>query len=600
MPKDNLKFRRKQADFLHPSLEFMIGGVITFVSALFCMWLCQFSCEISLTEITTKSAFVLYISLYAIIFALITIVSGRIWLGNGITVVLLFVVNILNYQVYYFRGTEILPGDVKSFRTALGVAEQYQLQITANLVIGLLLLLLYLVMLQTMVKFRKGFYWRGISLAVLLGAVVVFTQFIDNVPLITYGNEGMKQNSFPVNFCRLVYGSNVKKPEGYSSEIIKELEDTYCMEDDIQNRPVIIAIMNEAFSDLNVVGDLPVDEEILPFFNSIQENTVKGWTQVPVFGAGTANTEWEFLTGHSMHFLPAGSTPYSNNALADSYASIVLNLKKIGYHCIAMHPYYEYGYTRNAVYPRMGFDDMLFLQDFPQEKLLREYVSDQEMYEEIIHQYESHTDNTPLFIFGVTMQNHGGYEYEGENYTKTVELQNMSQEYPKAEQYLSLLKESDAALEYLIQYFQNVEKDVVIAFFGDHLPAVEEEFYEEISDAKNSEQFQLDMHTVPFFVWANYDIEEQTVERTSVNYLTNYIYDVAQISKPGYNRFLEELQNNIPAFSIDKVYSKSQNRYMDYSALSGNEEKLMQQYNYLVYNAVYDVDNRSEMFKGVE
>lgn len=105
---------------------------------------------------------------------------------------------------------------------------------------------------------------------------------------------------------------------------------------------------------------------------------------------------------------------------------------------------------------------------------------------------------------------------------------------------------------------------------------------------------------VPFFVWANYDIEEQTVERTSVNYLTNYIYDVAQISKPGYNRFLEELQTNIPVFSIDKVYSKSQNQYMDYSTLSGNEENLMQQYNYLVYNAVYDVDNRSEMFKDVE
>ncbi len=398
----------------------------------------------------------------------------------------------------------------------------------------------------------------------------------------------------------MIYESNVEKPEGYSTEIIKELDSTYCRESDIEHRPIIIAIMNESFADLNVVGDLPVDEEIIPFFDSIQENTVKGWAQVPVFGAGTANTEWEFLTGHSKHFLPSGATPYTNNSLTASYHSIVTNLKNIGYQCIAMHPHLGYAYARNTIYPRMGFDRMLFIEDFPKQKLLRNHVSDQEMYEEIIHQYESHTDNDPLFIFGVTIQNHGGYEYEGENYTKTVELQNMSQKYPKAEQYLSLLKESDAALEYLIQYFQNVEEDVVIAFFGDHLPAVEEEFYEEISDAKNSEQFQLDMHTVPFFVWANYDIEEQIVERTSVNYLTNYIYDVAQIPKPGYNRFLEELQNNIPAFSIDKVYSKSQNQYMDYSALSGNEEKLMQQYNYLVYNAVYDVDNRSEMFKGIE
>lgn len=601
MIKDNLKLKMKKSDLLHPILEFVIGGGITFISALFCMWLCQFSCGVSLREINTKSAFVLYILLYAVIFAFSTIVSGCFEIGNSISMVFLFVVTMLDYQVYCFRGTEILPGDIGSIRTALGVAGQYHLQITINLVISLILFIFYLVMLQRLVKFRKGLYWRGISLFVLLGAVVIFTQFIDNVPLIVYGNEGMKQNSFPVNFCRLVYGSTVKKPEGYSTEKIKELEDAYCMESDIQNRPVIIAIMNESFADLNVVGDLPVDGEILPFFNSIQENTVKGWTQVPVFGAGTAaNTEWEFLTGHSMHFLPAGSTPYSNYGLTDSYASIVSNLKKIGYHCIAMHPYYGYGYTRNTVYPRMGFDNMLFLEDFPQEKILREYVSDQEMYEEIIHQYEEHTDNTPLFIFGVTMQNHGGYEYEGDNYTKTVELKNMSQEYQKAEQYLSLMKESDAALEYLIQYFQEVDEDVVIAFFGDHMPAIEQEFYEEIAGSKSSEQIELDKHTVPFFVWANYDIEEKEVEMTSVNYLTNYIYDVAKIPKPGYNLFLEQLQESIPILSTNKVYSQSKNQYIKYSELSGNEAELMQQYNYLVYNAVYDVDGRSEMFKGVE
>ena len=92
----------------------------------------------------------------------------------------------------------------------------------------------------------------------------------------------------------------------------------------------------------------------------------------------------------------------------------------------------------------------------------------------------------------------------------------MSQEYTKAEQYLSLLKESDAALKYLIQYFQDVEEDVVIAFLGDHLPAIEEKFYKEIAGAKTSEQLQLDLYTVPFFVWANYDIEEHRVENTSL------------------------------------------------------------------------------------
>lgn len=600
MIKNHLKTKMKLPDKLNPILEFVIGGGITFCSSIFCMWLCQFSCGLSLKDITTKSAFVIFISLYAIIFAFATIVTGRVVLGNSIAMVFLVVATMLDYQVYSFRGAEILPGDVYSIRTALGVAKNYRLHITTHLIISVLLLILYLIILHILVKFRNGFFWRGITIAVLISAIVIFTLIIDYVPVLTFDNEGMKQSSFPVNFCRLVHTSTEEKPVGYSPEFIQELEQTYRAEPDTQKRPMIIAIMNESFADLSIIGDLPVEEDIMPFFHSIQDNTVKGWAQVPVFGAGTANTEWEFLTGHSMHFLPVGTTPYQNNGLTDSYASIVSNLKRMGYHCIAMHPHLAYSYSRNAVYPSMGFDEMLFIEDFPKEKLLRNHVSDQEMYEEIIHQYESHTDDTPLFIFGVTIQNHGGYEYEGDNYTKTVELQNMSQTYPKAEQYLSLMKESDAALKYLIQYFQEAEEDVVIAFFGDHLPSIEQEFYEEIAGEKTDEQRQLDLHTVPFFVWANYDIEERTGESTSVNYLTNYIYDVAQIPKPSYNLFLEQLQKSVPILSVDKVYSQAKNQYVEYTELSGDEARLMQQYHYLVYNAVYDVDGRSEMFKGVE
>lgn len=598
---DALKTKMKRLDVDNPFLEFVIGGGLTLLSAIFCMWLCQFSCGLSLTQITTKSAFVIFICLYAIIFALATIVSGRVMLGNSVAMVFLFAVTVLDYQVYSFRGTEILPDDIYAIKTALSVAGNYRLQITTHLVMAVLLLLLfYLLIIHILFQFRKGLFWRGIAFAVLIGALIVYTLIIDFLPVLVFDNEGMKQSSFPVNFCRQMHSSTEEKPEGYSPEIIVELEETYHAESNVQKRPVIIAIMNESFADFNIVGNLPVEEDVLPFFHSMQENTVKGWAQVPVFGAGTANTEWEFLTGHSIQFLPVGSTPYRNNGLTASYASIVSNLKHIGYYCIAMHPHFAYSYSRNAVYPSMGFDEMLFIEDFPKEKMLRNHVSDQEMYEEIIHQYESRTDDTPLFIFGVTIQNHGGYEYESDNYEKTVHLQNMSTEYPKAKQYLSLIKESDAALAYLIEYFQEVEDDVVIAFFGDHLPSVEQEFYEELAGGKTAEQLQLDLHTVPFFVWANYEIEEQTEEETSVNYLTNYIYDAAGIPKPSYNLFLEQLQAYIPIISTDKVYSVSAQQYVECAALSGREAELWQQYWYLVYNAVYDVEGRSQMFRGAE
>ena len=121
MIRDNLKLEIKQSGLLHPILEFLIGCGITFFSSIFCMWLCQFSCGVSLAEINAKSAFVLYILLYATIFSFVTIVSGRFVLGNSIAMVFLFAVTALDYQVYSFRGTEILPGDVKSIRTALGI-----------------------------------------------------------------------------------------------------------------------------------------------------------------------------------------------------------------------------------------------------------------------------------------------------------------------------------------------------------------------------------------------------------------------------------------------------------------------------------------------
>ena len=267
MINENWKSRMKQSGMLYPVLEFVIGGVITFISAIFCMWLCQFSCGLSLGEITTKSAFVIYISLYAIIFALVTIISGRIVLGNSVTIIFLFLVTMIDYQVYSFRGTEILPGEVTVIRTALGVAGNYQPQITVHLVIAVLLLILYVVILHIPMKYRKGVFWRRISLGVLVGAVVVFTQIIVFVPVLVFGNEGMKQSSFPVNFCRMVYDLPVEKPEGYSPEIIQELEETYQTESGIQKQPVIIAIMNESFTDLSYLGDLPVEEDILPFFS---------------------------------------------------------------------------------------------------------------------------------------------------------------------------------------------------------------------------------------------------------------------------------------------------------------------------------------------
>ena len=163
--------------------------------------------------------------------------------------------------------------------------------------------------------------------------------------------------------------------------------------------------MNESFADLSVVGDFETNTQVTPFMDSLSENTLKGYALSSVYGAKTPNSEWEFETGNSMAFLPDGSVVYQQY-INDDPTSIVSNLKNIGYTTVAMHPYYATGWSRNKVYPHLGYDETYFIDDFDQTKILREYITDQELYDKIIDRYEKKSDDEKLYIMGVTMQNH--------------------------------------------------------------------------------------------------------------------------------------------------------------------------------------------------
>lgn len=210
------------------------------------------------------------------------------------------------------------------------------------------------------------------------------------------------------------------------------------------------------------------------------------------------------------------------------------NLKNDGYTCVAMHPYYETGWSRNAVYPDLGFDETYFIDDFDQTKILREYITDRELYEKIINRYESRAANEDLFIMSISMQNHGGYTEKYDNFDEKVRLLGLN--YPDVNQYLSLVHESDSALEYLISYFQNVDDPVEIVFFGDHQPSLSSSFYPNLNGKGLSgltEDELEDLYTIPFFIWTNYESTEVELPVTSINYLSTLALERAGIELPG-------------------------------------------------------------------
>lgn len=332
----------------------------------------------------------------------------------------------------------------------------------------------------------------------------------------------------------------------------------------------------------------------MPYYDSLINNTVKGYALSSIYGGGTPNSEYEFLTGNTMAFLPFGSIAYQQFVKSET-SSMVRYLESINYKTYATHPYHASGWLRTAVYPYLGFDGYSFLDDYHQANMIRKFVSDQEMYEYIVHKYEE-SDVEQQFIFSVSMQNHGSYDYVGNEFVNEIQLEGYSQAYPDVEQYLTLIHKSDEALEYLIEYFERVDEPVVVVLYGDHFPSLNNKFYEEVHGGSfDTLDEQILQYKVPFMIWANYDIEEEYVECTSLNYLSNYLYKVAGIPMPAYNQILCKIEKKIPAINALGYYSLENERFQTIEEASGEEACILNEYAQLQYNCIFDIKNRSKI-----
>lgn len=510
----------------------------------------------------------------------------------------------VDYFVYLFRQNEFTFSDIRSIGTGLSVAGNYQFRIHdrgAYAILGSILLIALI--RKCHVSFRSRIGMSVVS--VLLGAVMTVCVAANSmyVNTETWEQKGTYRNGYILNFVLGVRDSFVSAPDGYSEDAVAELEkeysgngSSYSEDYGLTKKPTIIAIMNESFADLSVLGDLKTNEELTPFMDSMQENTVKGYALSSVFGAKTPNSEWEFMTGNSMAFLPSGSVVYQQY-INQTPASIVTTLKDIGYTCVAMHPYYETGWSRNQVYPKLGFDETHFIDDFDQNNIIREYITDQEMYNKIIDRYESKAANENLFIMGITMQNHGGYTDTYSNFPE--EIYKTGRSYTDVNQYLSLVHESDKAIQNLITYFEHVDDPVEIVFFGDHQPSLNSAFYEMMNGKglSNLTMEELeDLYKVPFFIWTNYDSTEKTVDITSLDFLSTMALEQAGIALPAYNQFMADMMEEVPAINSRGYYSKSEGAFLHLDEAEGEEAEWIQNYNILQYNSMFDKKNRSDLF----
>lgn len=541
----------------------------------------------------------------SLVASLFLILTARVRLSLYLAAFVLFLLVAADYLVILFRGTSLIPSDFFSAGAAITVLPNYKLAINA----ACFLSLVYwgaLPLLNATVPAHK-FIRKGRVRLVAAGAVVVFALvwYFGCSPLVISGfvTNSARQHGFLASFSAQLFDMfKDKMPEGYSLERIAALEEKYrnpdgAAQETSGEEPDVIVIMNESFSDLSVLGsELNTDPEILPYFNSLKENTIRAQALVSVYGGGTVHSEYSFLTGNIQESLSQRKSMYTMYVKNPTY-SLATEFKLRGYTTHATHPLNPGGYDRYRVYPLLGFEEANFIDDYPRQNLIREYVSDQEMYEFIAEKYANKAEGEKFFLFGVSMQNHGGYDYDGKNYTPTIALDLKSKEKALAEQYLGVLHESDKALEYLIDYFQNVDHKVVIVFFGDHQPNIGEKTTAELHGGsfKSLEDNQV-QYIVPFLIWTNYDIEEQELGLKNLPFLSTYLYDAAGLEPSPYSRFLRDMSEVIPAMNDMGYYSPSKDRFITYDKAEGEEAEWLRDYEFLQYNSLFDVENRSEVF----
>ena len=454
---------------------------------------------------------------------------GKLKTALRVQAVIMLLLGLLNHYLFDFRGTPIQPWDIKSAKTALGVAKNYNYALPfPNIVMILIFFLIFLLCGCLKLTMNRNAKYNIVTRLVLLvssaSAIILFSLFIQAeksieltglFPTLFVYNKMVEKNGTAITFIYSQQFMNVSSPSGYSkNRAVSLLYDAVNNQnhDEIERQnyyhPDIIVIMNESFSDLKVLGDFKTNTPVMPFTDSVlagMDNTVSGHMTVPVLGGNTPNTEFEFLTGNSMDYLPQGCVPYQQfiNSDTDSVASI---LKKSGYETIAIHPYKRKGWDREKVYELFGFDRYISEDDFINAKLIRNYISDVSDYDMIMDIYEKQSE-TPLFIFNVTMQNHGAYWNIYDNFTPEITVNEIDDR--EFGCYLSLINESDKAIHSLICRLSRIKRPVILVFFGDHQPAdttVDELYLLQGRDISNLSEIDMKKrYIVPFFIWTNYE-----------------------------------------------------------------------------------------------
>lgn len=568
-----------------------------------CLWMVEILNENNVFQDLAAWQVLMNMIFYSCIFIALRLILGRNRRSAAAAACFCFLFGLVNHYVLRFRGRILFPADITGWRTAANVAGGFDYSADTYITQAAVLLTAYLALVFFCTPQKKRARIPALGAVALWGTMICYCYAFFCTGMLPaldiYTQQWVTQrNGFLLNFSIALRYSSVDKPEGYSKDTVLELMEQYPgVPAQEEKKPVnIVVVMNESFGDLTIFDGLEPSEDPTPFLHSLEENTVKGWMYSSVTGGGTATVEFEYLTGFTSLFQPPHTVAYQLY-VEEGMPSLAALAGSQGYATTAFHPYKSSGWNRVLAYQYLDFDRQVYEQDVPSPYIIRSYISDRSDYEMICRSTEEEDSS---FFFNVTMQNHSGYAQGWYNLPRHIQLPNSLKAADRtAEQFLDLMKESDLALEELITYYSQCGEPTLVVFFGDHQPPLTNAFYEELYGKKLSERTTeevLRQYAVPFFIWANYDIEERQDVVVSPNFLGVLTAQAAGLPLTGYMEFLAELYEVLPAVT-PVGFVTADGQFLKKSELNQEQKDWLWKYEVLNYCGMVDLfDEARPMF----
>jgi hypothetical protein len=407
-------------------------------------------------------------------------------------------------------------------------------------------------------------------------------------PIDDYRNNGLVLTFFP-----RIGDLQPPQMDDYNEAKIQSIKESYeAHKPKGGKKASVIAIQNEAWWDPTRLENVEFSSYPLPHFKELSKKYPAGNFVSPVFAGGTCMPEFEFLTGMSTVFLPASSYPYIQFIHKET-PSIVSAYRDNGYQTVAIHPYHGNFYNRDSAYPRLGFDKFVSLSDLENPEYSGGYISDSYMSKLIIDEYENKTEDN-IFIFGVSMQNHGGYwggrypSYDVLASSDTVSDEDLA----GLQDFTQGVFEADKAFYELTEYFENVDEPVLVVMYGDHLPLLgtEGSTYMAGGMVPQDEVFNYgryrQLYNTPYIIWANYDISDLELPQfVSGGNLGYRVFDASNAGDaPWYFGVYDKFYNKYSAYQLRMSYN-SNGKFIGY--MTGTDDPMIMDYMYIQYDLLH-------------